>query len=47
MNLSEAEAHAQLGIPVPKGTPNRFLKRLVAKLSWFFLTIRWLTISRS
>ena len=37
MNLSEAEAHAQLGIPVPKGTPNRFLKRLVAKLSWFFL----------
>ncbi|MGA2529228.1 MAG: class I SAM-dependent methyltransferase [Acidimicrobiales bacterium] len=37
MNLSEAEAHAQLGLPIPKGTPNRLLKRLVAKLSWFFL----------
>ena len=37
MNLSEAEAHAQLGLPVPKGTPYRSLKLLISKLSWFFL----------
>jgi SAM-dependent methyltransferase len=37
MTLSEAGNHAQLGLPVPTGTPQRSLKRLVAKLSWFFL----------
>ena len=37
MTLSDAATHAGLGLPVQKGTPHRLLKRLVAKLSWFFL----------
>ncbi len=37
MTLNEAGSHAQLGLPVPKGAPQRSLKRLIAKLSWFFL----------
>ena len=37
MNLSEAEAHTKLGLPVPNNAPQRSLKRAIAKLSWFFL----------
>ena len=37
MNLSEAEEHSKLGLPVPNSAPQRSLKRAIAKLSWFFL----------
>ncbi len=35
--LNEALAHAELGLPVPKGARFRGLKRLVARLNWPFL----------
>ncbi|MGO9334312.1 MAG: methyltransferase domain-containing protein [Acidimicrobiales bacterium] len=35
--LEEAETHARLGLPIPKGVRHRLLKRVIAKLCWFFL----------
>ena len=35
--LDEAETHARLGLPIPKGVRHRLLKRVIAKLCWFFL----------
>jgi SAM-dependent methyltransferase len=35
--LSEAGKHAQLGLPLAKGTRLRFLKRLTARVNWTFL----------
>ena len=37
MTLSDAEAHAGLGLPVAKGVPRRLLKRLVARVGLFVL----------
>jgi hypothetical protein len=35
--LTEAEAHADLGLPVAASEPFRIVKRIVAKVSWPFL----------
>ena len=37
MTLSDAEAHARLGLPIAKGVPRRLLKRIVARVSWFLV----------
>jgi SAM-dependent methyltransferase len=35
--LDEAETHARLGLPIPKAMRHRLVKRVITKLSWFFL----------
>lgn len=37
MNLNEADAHSRLGLPVPLRARLSGLKRVIAKLNWFFL----------